>query len=102
MPLTSEQAALCYYVERVRADGRADPRPLSPSGRGIAAATGLTDPGDLAVVEDMMRADRTSLDDLTPRAFAALARESHAACRLAAGRTAAPPDPACDTREGDG
>jgi len=42
----------------------------------ISQATGETDPSTIAVIEDLMRADRTALDALTVGEFAATAREA--------------------------
>jgi hypothetical protein len=37
----------------------------------ISAQTGSTDPATVELIEELMRADRTALDDLTPAEFAA-------------------------------
>ena len=44
----------------------------------IAESIGTDEPATVALVEDLMRDGRTGLDDLTPAAFRALARQAHA------------------------
>lgn len=44
--------------------------------RYIAEAIGVQDQPTLALVEELMRTDRTGLDGLDPKAFAALALQS--------------------------
>ena len=51
----------------------------------IGEAIGTTDPATLALVEELMRADRTALDGLTRPAFIRAARDTYAdAAMLAA------------------
>jgi hypothetical protein len=73
-----EIAALRKHFTHVRACRASLPGRLSPYEELISVATGLTGPGDLAEVEDVMRTGRSGLDDLTPAVFAALAAEAHA------------------------
>lgn len=42
---------------------------MNPYANLIASKTGTDDPATLALIEELMRADRTSLDDLTPAEF---------------------------------
>jgi hypothetical protein len=78
-----ELAALRAHIAQVRADRAALPPELTSYEQEIAAATGLTSPGDLAEVEAVMRDGRTGLDDLAPDEFAALAVLAYAGCRAA-------------------
>jgi hypothetical protein len=50
----------------------------------IGNAIGTTDPATAAVVEDLMRTNRTGLDDLDPAQFARLARTAYADVALLA------------------
>jgi hypothetical protein len=75
-----EIAALRGHSAYVRAARAALPARLSPYEELICAVTGLTDPRDLAEVEDVMRTGLSGLDGLTPAEFAALAAEAHATC----------------------
>jgi hypothetical protein len=45
--------------------------------REIARAIGTEDPATLAVVEELMRTDRTGLDGLRAAEFTVLARQAH-------------------------
>ena len=52
-------------------------QPLSGCQRDIALVTGVTDPAELARIEDIMRAQVPTMDHLTTRELADLARYSH-------------------------
>ena len=72
------RAALRAWLGDIRALRAARPPDLTPYEKSIAAATGLTDPLDLAEVEELMRSggDLCGLDDLAPAEFGAAARRA--------------------------